>query len=152
MEKSLKMMQGTHNFKYLCKLEPGKDPTKTLYDTEVTKDNSFLRFRFVGDSFLWHQIRKTVQLLQDIGSSNFEFNDLQDLLEGSERMNNISIEKADPDGLILWDIKFPEKYEKSFINDPKSLQKFAGLFSNLRNSHLIQAKFHDEVVKSWYKE
>jgi tRNA pseudouridine38-40 synthase len=149
MEKALEMLKGTHNFKYLCRLEPNKNPVKTLLETEVKKDNSFLRFRFVGDSFLWNQIRKSVRLLQDIGESKFVIEDLPDLLEGSDRLNNISIEKADPDGLILWNIKLPEKFEKLFQNDKRSLLKFSELFEDLTNSHLIQAKFHSDVAKSW---
>lgn len=156
VREALEMLKGTHDFKYLCKLEKDKDKDKTtvrtFYDCECVRDEVFLKFRFEGDSFLWNQIRKTVQLLLDIGNSLVPISDLPDILKADPRFEKQIFGNADPNGLILWDLKLPPEIESQFKTESKSLEKFAERLSVQTFDRLIQAKFQSEILESLGKE
>jgi len=151
MHQALSFFKGTHDFKYLCKPEPERSTTRTIFEAECTQDQWFVKFRFVGDSFLWHQIRKMVQLLIDIGQESFSIWDLADVLRADPKYEGIQFDNANPNGLILWDMKLPEEIEHLFIIEEKSMERFFRQFSDRTFIQLTQATFQSEMLKEWGK-
>ena len=151
MIRALSLLKGTHDFKYLCKIEPDRSTIRTIFDCECIQDPHFLKFRFVGDSFLWHQIRRTLQLLINIGSERFPISDLPDLLKAADRFEGIQFDNADPNGLILWDMTLPEEIEQLFIIEEKSIERFCNQFSKRAYIQLTQATFQSNILESWGK-
>jgi tRNA pseudouridine(38-40) synthase len=124
MKKACKELEGHHDFANFSK----KDDTKitTIRDMDSVKLSildDYLIFQLKSKAFLRQQVRRMVKKILDLGISKISYEDFLDLFDVSKE---ISYQPADPEGLILWDIKFDEKV--NFIVDPKSKERMEKFF------------------------
>jgi tRNA U38,U39,U40 pseudouridine synthase TruA len=85
--------------------------------------NDHLIFEFKSKSFLRQQIRRTVKKLMELGKNEISYDDFLELFDDTKE---ISYQPADPNGLILWDIKYDKKV--TLKEDLKSKERMYNYF------------------------
>jgi len=103
MERALKYLEGTHDFKSFSKADEEKeDFTRTIIQTNLIRNikdvNRFI-ISFLGTGFLRYQVRNMVGLLIEIGEGKRKSEDIIGILEAKDRRKaGIT---APPEGLYL---------------------------------------------------
>ena len=106
MERALKYLEGTHDFKSFSKTDEEKDDfTRTIIQTNLIRNvkavNKFI-ISFLGTGFLRYQVRNMIGLLIEIGEGKRKSEDILDILEAKDRRKaGIT---APPEGLYLKDV------------------------------------------------
>ena len=106
MERALKYLEGTHDFKSFSKADEEKeDFTRTIIQTNLirnVKDVNRFIISFLGTGFLRYQVRNMVGLLIEIGEGKRKSEDILDILDAKDRRKaGIT---APPEGLYLKDV------------------------------------------------
>lgn len=106
MERALKYLEGTHDFKSFSKADEEKeDFTRTIIQTNLirnVKDVNRFIISFLGTGFLRYQVRNMVGLLIEIGEGKRKSEDIIGILEAKDRRKaGIT---APPEGLYLKDV------------------------------------------------
>lgn len=106
MERALKYLEGTHDFKSFSKADEEKeDFTRTIIQTNLirnVKDVNRFIISFLGTGFLRYQVRNMVGLLIEIGEGKRKSEDILYILEAKDRRKaGIT---APPEGLYLKDV------------------------------------------------
>ena len=108
MERALKYLEGTHDFKSFSKADEEKeDFTRTIIQTNLIRNiknvNKFV-ISFLGTGFLRYQVRNMVGVLLEIGEGKRKSEDILDILAAKDRRKaGIT---APPEGLYLNDVYY----------------------------------------------
>lgn len=105
MKKAASILKGTHDFKNLCTPKSNERTVRTLFESKIEKKGDLIIFTFTSKGFLWKMIRKTVTALREIGMNKKSLQYLKDLLDPDYKPRG-GITPADPEGLILFDVKY----------------------------------------------
>lgn len=108
-------LEGTHDFTNFTKPEkfkkdPGVSPVRTLSAARVSPvpELDSLEFEFVGQSFLWNQVRLMVAALIQLGTGEITRAGFEAFFDPSTRPRLV---RAPAAPLILWDVEYgPEVY------------------------------------------
>ena len=106
MERALKYLEGTHDFKSFTKADEEKnDFVRTIVQTTFIRDlknvNS-IQISFLGTGFLRYMVRNMVGTLIEIGEGKYKSEDIISILEAKDRRKaGIT---APPEGLYLKDV------------------------------------------------
>ena len=106
MERALKYLEGTHDFKSFTKADEEKnDFVRTIVQTTFIRDlknvNS-IQMSFLGTGFLRYMVRNMVGTLIEIGEGKYKSEDIISILEAKDRRKaGIT---APPEGLYLKDV------------------------------------------------
>lgn len=89
MERAMKYLEGTHDFKSFSKADEEKDDfNRTIIQTNLIRNvknvNQFT-LSFLGTGFLRYQVRNMVGLLIEIGEGKRKSEDILDILEAKDR-------------------------------------------------------------------
>ena len=125
LKKACRQLEGRHDFLNFSKSET--DVINTIRDmNSVTFSihNDYLIFQFKSQSFLRQQIRRIVKKILDLGQGKIHYEDFINLFDTSKV---ISYQPAEPEGLILWNIRYNEKIE--FVEDLKSKERMNNFFT-----------------------
>lgn len=103
MERALKYLEGTHNFKTFTKSDEEKeDYVRTISQTSIVRDSkdvNQLTLTFVGTGFLRYMVRNMVGTLIEIGEGKRKSEDIIDMLKKEDR--RVAGKTANPEGLYL---------------------------------------------------
>ena len=103
MERALKYLEGTHNFKTFTKSDEEKDDyVRTISQTSIVRDSkdvNQLTLTFVGTGFLRYMVRNMVGTLIEIGEGKRKSEDIIDMLKKDDR--RVAGKTANPEGLYL---------------------------------------------------
>ena len=106
MERAMKYLEGTHNFKSFTKTDEEKDDyVRTISQTNLirdAKDINKITLVFVGTGFLRYMVRNMVGLLIEIGLGKRKSEDVITILNKEDRTS--SGITALPNGLYLKDV------------------------------------------------
>ena len=61
------LFTGEHNFQNFARVEPLKNPVRTIDNIVVGEKQDFLVLDFYAQTFLWNQIRRIVSAVEKIG-------------------------------------------------------------------------------------
>ncbi|MFX0005433.1 MAG: tRNA pseudouridine synthase A [Promethearchaeota archaeon] len=124
MKKACKDLEGNHDFENFSKKEDDKIVTiRDMNLVSLSIYDGYLVFQFKSRAFLRQQVRRMVKKVLELGINEISYKEFLDLFDVS---NKFSYQPADPQGLILWDIKFNENID--FIVDPKSKERMDNYF------------------------
>ena len=156
LSKACQIFVGTHDFTNLCRLEEGKDPTRTVISCNpwLDSDNRPIGICVVAKSFLWNQVRRMASAITGVVSGEYDL----DFLAKSIENPNIPVDMGmgSPRGLILWEINhsaldgigigsIPDT--RIFSKPPSSLRghkNWMGL-CNLEMSTLVNSEWIREI-------
>ena len=106
MERAMKYLEGTHDFKSFTKAEEKYDDTiRTIIQTKLVrsmKDPFNITLCFFGTGFLRYMVRNIVGVLIEIGEGKRKSEDIIDIMEAKDR--TASGKTANPEGLYLKDV------------------------------------------------
>jgi tRNA pseudouridine38-40 synthase len=114
---------GENDFSNFAKLEPFKDPIRTIDNILFTLENDFLIIDFFAKTYLWHQIRRIISSLIKIGNGTLEEEQIIGALKSPENKVDFGLAPAEP--LILKDVlyDFEFEYDKNLMKKVKNLEK-----------------------------
>lgn len=106
MQRALKYLEGTHNFKSFSKADEEKENfTRTIVQANLireVKDVNKIIICFLGTGFLRYMVRNMVGVLIEIGEGKRKGEDIITILQGEDRKGaGIT---ANPEGLYLKDV------------------------------------------------
>lgn len=103
MERAMKYLEGTHNFKSFTKTDEEKDDyVRTISQTNLirdSKDVNKITFVFVGTGFLRYMVRNMVGTLIMVGEGKIRSEEIIDILKKEDRTK--AGKTAHPEGLYL---------------------------------------------------
>ena len=108
MERALKYLEGTHNFKSFTKTDEEKeDYVRTIVQTRLTrelKNVNKITLSFLGTGFMRYQVRNMIGTLIEIGEGKRKSEDIIDILNAQDRRK--AGKTANPEGLYLKDVLY----------------------------------------------
>jgi tRNA pseudouridine38-40 synthase len=112
---------GEHNFCNFARIEPLKDPIRTIDTIVFSEQKSFIIIDFYAQTFLWNQIRRIVSALQKVAIDKLTQKQVELALNHSEKKVDYGL--APPEPLLLKDViyDFEFTYEK---NTKQNLRRF----------------------------
>lgn len=103
MERALKYLEGTHNFKSFTKSNVEReDYTRTIIQTNIIKNDNEIVVYLKGTGFLRYMVRNIVGFLIEIGEGNRKSEDILEVLNALDRTK--AGKTAPPNGLYLNDV------------------------------------------------
>lgn len=111
MERALKYLEGTHNFKAFTKKNEEKDD----YERKIVqaslirnyKDVNKITISLLGTGFLRYMVRNIVGTLIQVGENKLKIEDISHIIESEDRSK--AGKTANPEGLYLKDVKYDIK-------------------------------------------
>ena len=104
MKEAIKYFEGMHNFRAFTKVEEEKDFVRTIFKTNIEKDDDKIIITFEGNGFLRYMVRNMVGLLIEIGSLKRNSSDVQKIMDSLDRTKaGIT---APAEGLYLKDVYY----------------------------------------------
>ena len=112
MERAMKYLEGTHNFKAFTKADEEKDDyVRTLSQTNLIrdlKDVNEITLVFIGTGFLRYMVRNIVGTLIEIGEGKRRSEEIIDILKSKDRRK--AGKTANPEGLYLRNVFYQTNY------------------------------------------
>jgi len=106
IERALKYLEGTHNFKSFTKTDEEKDDyVRTIVQTNLIRDLknvNKITISFLGTGFLRYMVRNIVGTLIEIGEGKRKSEDIIIILQAEDR--KVAGKTANPEGLYLKDV------------------------------------------------
>ena len=108
IERALKYLEGTHNFKSFTKSDDEKeDYTRTIVQTNLIRNMKSINkitLSFLGTGFLRYMVRNMVGTLIEIGEGKRKSEEIIDILKAEDRTK--AGKTAKPEGLYLKDVLY----------------------------------------------
>ena len=108
MQRALKYLEGTHNFKSFTKADEEKeDYVRTIVQTNLyreLKNVNKITLSFLGTGFLRYQVRNMIGTLIEIGEGKRKSEDIIDIIAQEDRRK--AGKTAAPEGLYLKDVLY----------------------------------------------
>lgn len=130
------LLQGRHDFINFAKKEKDKNTVRDLVDIKLSIKNEFLVMDFYSKSYLRQQIRKMIKKLIELGTRKITLKEFKFLFNP---MKSFSYKPHSPNGLILWDVKYPK--EVNFIENKKGKERMFNFFEEKLNYNIFRLNF-----------
>ena len=146
MLKACKVLEGRHDFSNFSKREKSKiTTTRDILLADFRVEKGFIIFDFKSRAFLRQQIRRMVAKLLEVGEGLVSFDEYLKLFNSEVY---VSYQPAEPEGLILWDIRYEDKIH--FTVDIKSYERMMYYFENQFSKYNLKQKLfnilqHDDI-------
>ena len=115
------LFTGEHNFQNFARVEPLKNPVRTIDNIVIVEKQDFLVLDFYAQTFLWNQIRRIVSAFEKRGRGVLSNEQIRTALEHPEQ--KIDFQMVAPEPLILKDVVYDFSFE--YMKDyKKELQIF----------------------------
>lgn len=102
--KTAKLFVGTHDFSNFSRIEPGKNPLRTIEKITLEETDDFLIFSFCAQTFLWNQIRRIISAILQVEEHKTTPTQIKEALEEPKQKKDFRISPAHP--LILTDVAY----------------------------------------------
>jgi tRNA pseudouridine38-40 synthase len=107
IERALKYLEGTHNFKSFSKSDEKDDYERTIIETKIIRDVKnldLITISFLGTGFLRYMVRNMVGTLIEIGEGKRKSEDIITIIKSEDRTK--AGPTARPEGLYLKDVLY----------------------------------------------
>jgi len=119
MTQACNELKGDHDFINFSKREENAKKTiRTMDSVKMTINYDFIIFDFKSRAFLRQQIRRMVKKILELGQGTITYEEFMELFDSEKEFSN---QPAEPNGLILWDVKYGK--EVQFEIDGKSVKR-----------------------------
>jgi len=124
MRKACRQLEGKHDFINFSKRDNTEKSTIRDMDyVDLSIKNDYIILQFKSGAFLRQQIRRMVKKILELGEGEIVYDDFLDLLDSTQIF---SYQPANPQGLILWEVKFDNKIRLE--EDKKSKERMNSYF------------------------
>jgi len=91
---------------------PASEPCwRDVESVEVTSRPGGLTVEVRAPSFVWGMVRKIVGALREVDRGRLTLSRLETAIAGKQRL---SLPMAEPEGLVLWEVEYPQDWEVSW--------------------------------------
>lgn len=105
MEKAVKFLIGTHDFKgFMAAGSDVKTTVRAVYDTSLVKEGNLIRLYITGNGFLYNMVRIISGTLIDIGKGTKNADCIENAIKGMDR--TMLGKTAEPQGLFLMNVNY----------------------------------------------
>ena len=117
---------GTHDFASFCtNCTKEKNTIRTIYDITIEKQENTVILLVKGDGFLYNMVRILVGTLFGVNEGGIKLSELDEILAAKNRLR--AGMTAQPHGLYLNQVFYPEKYNKNDVFPPER-KECSGLY------------------------
>ena len=103
----LKLFEGTYDARNFARLEPGKNPIRTILSCSPwVVDGRTVGFEIIGEAFLWNQVRRIAMALHLLALEEITTDDVQQAIARPDIEVDFGV--APPDWLILWGVEWED--------------------------------------------
>lgn len=103
----LSLFEGTYNATNFARLEPGKNPIRTILScTPWVVDGRTVGFEIIGEAFLWNQVRRTAMAIQQMALGEITPEEVKSAIDNPEI--DVDFGVAPPEWLILWGVEWQD--------------------------------------------
>lgn len=99
---------GEHDFSAFARLEPNKDPVRTIARAALRTARGTLRFEFEAPNFLWHQVRRMVAASLAVGRGDAAVSEIEAALRDSPKGKDWGLAPAE--FLVLEDVDYGVRF------------------------------------------
>ena len=103
------LFTGEHNFQNFARIEPLKNPVRTIDNIILSETQDFFILDFYAQTFLWNQIRRIVSGLKKAGEGTLLLSAIKHALIHPEK--KVDFQVASPEPLILKDVVYDVSFE-----------------------------------------
>lgn len=108
MERAMKYLEGTHNFKSFTKTDEDRDDyVRTIVQATLIRDmknSNKIILSFLGTGFMRYMVRNIVGTLLAVGEGKLKSEDIIEILKAEDRKR--AFKTASPEGLYLKDVLY----------------------------------------------
>lgn len=119
----LSLFSGEHDYSNFARIEPGKNPKRSIDNIILTHHNGFYVIDIYAQTFLWHQIRRIIASLIHFARKKITMEDIQQALSHPERSVDFGLAPATP--LLLYAIYYPSIFTS--VDLPSEIKAFEHL-------------------------
>lgn len=114
---------GEHDFSNFARVEPFKDPVRSIDNIVFTQEKDFLVVDFYAQTFLWHQIRRIISAIEKVETGRLEKEQIIEALCNPNKKVDFGLAPAEP--LLLKDIiyDFEFDYDNRLLSRLSILEK-----------------------------
>lgn len=109
-------MCGQHDFAAFCRATQGGTTVRTVLDAQWIRDIDLTVFSVRAHAFCHQMVRSMVGFCVDVGRGRRTVDELSDVLASGDR--SAASPLAPPQGLILWEVGYPES-PQSTVHSPQ---------------------------------
>ena len=119
------LFTGEHNFQNFARVEPLKNPVRTIDTIVISERKDFLILDFYAQTFLWNQIRRIVSALKKVGNGTLSLEEVRHALDHPEK--KVDFQVAAPEPLLLKDVVYDfsfdymKEYKKKLLRFESSI-------------------------------
>lgn len=108
MREAARMLEGEHDFRsFAGPLErEGASTIRRIDAASIIEDENILKFDFVGNAFLPHQVRRMAGALLDVGRGRIKISDFEKIVAG--KCGEAVAHSLPPQGLCLMKVTYPD--------------------------------------------
>ena len=108
IREAARKLEGEHDFRRFAGPLNLKDAStvRRIDTTSIIEDAEMLKFEFVGDAFLPHQVRRMAGALLDVGRGKINISDFEKLVDG--KCGGAVAHSLPPQGLCLMGVTYPD--------------------------------------------
>jgi tRNA pseudouridine38-40 synthase len=132
IQRTASFFEGTHNFSNFARIEPHRNPVRTIDTIDISTKGECIIFDFYAQTYLWHQIRRIISTIEQVEKNKITIEQIISALNNPNDKVDFGIVR--PESLILLDvlynfdfniddfwIKKKDEIEKKLISDIKCL-------------------------------
>ena len=159
MKQAAGMLCGAHDFTSFAAVDPdttqradgaaGPNPVKTIFASEVTREDGLLRYRVTGSGFLHHMVRNIVGTLVEVGRGSLQAEEMRRILEARDRA--AAGPTAPAQGLFLVGVEYGDGWSAGM--SAANNRRIAALASD-RAVHraFVWLHLHEAQMRRWQME
>jgi tRNA pseudouridine38-40 synthase len=103
------LFTGEHNFQNFARVEPLKNPVRTIDRIVITEQEPFFVIDFSAQTYLWNQIRRIISALQKAGKGILTLEEIRYALDHPEQ--RVDFQVAPPEPLILKEVVYDFSFD-----------------------------------------
>ncbi len=100
MQKICSLFEGINDYRLFCKNDH-RNTIREIEQINIKEEQNYILFEFVAQSFLWEQVRRIVGYVMNYWGLSDELQNTKALLHTRTDIDNLNIQPADPNNLIL---------------------------------------------------
>ncbi|MFC2022099.1 tRNA pseudouridine(38-40) synthase TruA [Chloroflexota bacterium] len=113
MNQASQTLIGEHDFASFTSVVGVENTVRRVYRAEMRKDGELAIFNMVANSFLTHQVRKTVGALIRVGLAKMSGDEFYSIMEAKE--SGLARPTAPACGLCLMQVNYPHPFEDEIL-------------------------------------
>ena len=98
------LFEGIHDFSNFARIEPHRNPIRTIEKIQVNDSDEFFIIEFFAQTYLWHQIRRIISVIQKVAEKKIDQEQIKTALINPNKKVDYGIASANY--LILSDVLY----------------------------------------------